>query len=135
MLSRCTVSNLLGGCHTDKYMDEKNTNINPTKASSSTSTISSRIEYELELLKRHVEMLKVIIENQPIGIIKLSYLSKFPQHKVRYSLRILEQEGLIEPSPDGAVTTKKCKSFLPKLHDLLTDMEKTIQGLRKSIKA
>src|SRR5216117_4552215 len=39
-------------------------------------------------------MHKAIMENQPIGIIRLSELLNFPQHKVRYSLRILEQEGL-----------------------------------------
>src|SRR6266566_2866305 len=57
-------------------------------------------------------MLKAIMENQPIGIIRLSELLNFPQHKVRYSLRILEQEGLIKPSPEGAVTTDRLEEFL-----------------------
>src|SRR5207237_1039593 len=47
-------------------------------------------------------MLKAIMENQPIGIIRLSELLNFPQHKVRYSLRLLEQAGLITSSPEGA---------------------------------
>ena len=98
------------------------------------STLTGRIEYELDLLHRHVEMLKIIMKNEPIGIIKLSNLSKFPQHKVRYSLRILEQEGLIQPSPDGAVITKKCKEFMQKLFKLLSQMEKTIKELKNSVK-
>ena len=65
------------------------------------------IETELEILKRHIHMLKVLQDNQPMGIIKLSELTKDPQHMVRYSLRILEQDGLIEPSAHGAVTTDK----------------------------
>lgn len=102
--------------------------------SSSSSTLTGRLDYELELLQRHVEMLKIIMENEPIGIIKLSNLSHFPQHKVRYSLRILEHDGLIQPSPDGAVITKKCKDFLPKLSGILAGMEKTIKEIKKSVK-
>jgi predicted transcriptional regulator len=104
------------------------------KPNPSSSTLTSRIEYELELLQRHVEMLKIIIKNEPIGIIKLSNLSNFPQHKVRYSLRILEQEGLIQPSPDGALTTDKCKKFIPTLFKIFNDMEKTLQNLKKTVK-
>jgi len=38
-------------------------------------------------------MLKIIMDDGPLGIIKLSELTDFPQHKVRYSLRVLEEEG------------------------------------------
>ena len=78
-------------------------------------------------------MLQAIMENQPIGIIRLSDLMKFPQHKVRYSLRILEQEGLIKPSPEGAVTTDKLPEFLDYLKGILDGMLTTVQLLRKSI--
>ena len=105
-----------------------------SSSNSSSSTLTGRLEYEIDLLHRHVEMLNVIINNEPIGIIKLSNLSNFPQHKVRYSLRILEQEGLIQPSPDGAITTKKWKAFIPKLYKILSNMEKTILNLKKSVK-
>ncbi len=97
-------------------------------------TLTGRIEYEIELLHRHVGMLKIIVENEPIGIIKLSNLSNFPQHKVRYSLRILEHEGLITPSPDGAMTTEKCKKFMPRLYDIMASLEKRLKELRSSIK-
>jgi predicted transcriptional regulator len=78
------------------------------------SALTSKIESEVKLLQRHVAMLKAIMENQPIGIIRLSELLNFPQHKVRYSLRILEQEGLIKPSPEGAVTTDKLEEVDPR---------------------
>ena len=95
---------------------------------------TGRIEYELELLQRHVLILNIIIKNEPIGIIRLSNLSGFPQHKVRYSLRILEQEGLIKPSTEGAVTTEKFKVFIPKLNNILTNLKKTIQDIKNSVK-
>jgi predicted transcriptional regulator len=64
------------------------------------SVLTSKIETEIELLQRHVAMLKAIMDNEPIGIIRLSEMLEHPQHKVRYSLRILEQEGLPRP-PEG----------------------------------
>jgi len=97
------------------------------------SALTSKIETEIDLLQRHVAMLKAIMDNEPIGIIRLSEMLKYPQHKVRYSLRILEQEGLIEPSPDGAVTTEKIQDFLDHLKEILETMSATVNELRDSI--
>ncbi|MBI4393950.1 MAG: hypothetical protein HY556_09175 [Euryarchaeota archaeon] len=97
------------------------------------STITGKIEQEIELLQRHVMMLKAVMDNQPVGIIKLAEITGFPQHKVRYSLRILESEGLIEPSPQGAVTTAKVYDFLANLKDLLNSMANTVADLRKTL--
>jgi predicted transcriptional regulator len=81
--------------------------------------LTSVIETELDILKRHIKVLKTLQEHQPMGIIKLSELTEYPQHMVRYSLRILEQDNLIEPSSQGAVTTG--------------DISKTIQLLKKTL--
>ncbi|HEY7587638.1 MAG TPA: hypothetical protein VIB49_02705 [Thermoplasmata archaeon] len=97
------------------------------------SALTSKIEAEIKLLQRHVAMLKAIMENQPIGIIRLSELLSFPQHKVRYSLRILEQEGLIKPSPEGAVTTDKLEEFLDYLKGVLDSMSTTVVELRRAL--
>lgn len=97
------------------------------------SVLASKVESEVKLLQRHVMMLKAIVENQPIGIIRLSEKLDYPQHKVRYSLRILEQEGLIKPSPEGAVTTDKLNGFLDYLKEMLDETADTVQSLRKSI--
>src|SRR3989442_12249727 len=80
-------------------------------------------------------MLKAIMENQPIGIIRLSELLNFPQHKVRYSLRILEQEGLIKPSPEGAVTTDRHKEVHDYLKSDLDMMSGTFQQYRNYLRA
>ena len=97
------------------------------------SVLASKVEQEVKLLQRHVTMLKAIVEHQPIGIIRLSEMMNYPQHKVRYSLRILEQEGLIKPSPEGAVTTDKLDTFLEYLKTLLDEVADTVQDLRKAI--
>jgi len=97
------------------------------------SVLTSKIEGEMELLCRHVQMLKAIMDHEPIGIIRLSELLDIPQHKVRYSLRILEQEGLIQPSPDGAIITDKVQPFLDHLKEILDNLRMTVTELKESL--
>jgi len=94
--------------------------------------LTNVIETELDILRRHIQVLKVLKENEPAGIIKLSELTKHPQHMVRYSLRILEQEGLIEPSPQGAVTTENVAKTIPLLRTKLKEMNGTISEIIKA---
>ncbi len=97
------------------------------------SVLTSKLESEIDLLERHVTMLKVIKEHEPIGIISLSQLTKIEQHKVRYSLRILEHEGLIAPSPKGAVTTEKAKVFFGELKQILDMMDQKVKSIRENL--
>ena len=94
------------------------------------NNLTEKIEGEIDLLKRHVEMLIAIKKSEPIGIIRLSELMKCPQHKVRYSLRILEQEGLIEPTPDGARIAENVETFLNDLDKTLDIMEESANDIR-----
>ncbi len=75
----------------------------------------------------------MVRESQPIGIIRLSEKLGYPQHKVRYTLRVLEQEGLIEPTPEGAVTTEEAEPFLGKLRSLLDEMGDMVGSLKNSL--
>lgn len=93
--------------------------------------LTSVIETELDILKRHVHVLKTLQEHQPMGIIKLSEITNYPQHMVRYSLRILEQDGLIEPSPQGAVTTDQVEKTLTLLKNTLNNISDTACELKK----
>ncbi len=68
--------------------------------------LTGRVQHELELLKRHVTVLRKVMDSGPIGIMKLSLETGIPDHLVRYSLRVLEQQGLIAPSTQGAVATE-----------------------------
>ena len=91
------------------------------------------IETELDILKRHIHVLKVLQDQQPMGIIKLSELTKYPQHMVRYSLRILEQDGLIEPSPHGAVTTDKVSKTMGTLKKTLKKISDTSEEIIRTL--
>ncbi len=96
-------------------------------------SLTGRFREEQELLRRHIRILKVVMENEPVGIIKLAELTDYPQHKVRYSLRVLEQEDLINPTPMGAKTTERVEQFLPELAELVDSMQKTVEELRASL--
>ncbi len=71
------------------------------------------------MLERHLQVLKMVIENEPIGIVKMSNETGYPHHKVRYSLRVLEEENLIEPSSQGAITTERTQEFVDELDEKL----------------
>ncbi len=97
------------------------------------NTLTDRMRRDLDLLHRHVGLLKTVEEHQPIGIIRLSQLSGHPQHRVRYTLRVLEQEGLVRPSRGGAVTTEKAKRFYGRLRVFLEEMKKAVETLKNSL--
>ncbi len=97
------------------------------------NALTDRIRKDLDLLRRHVTLLKAVEEHQPIGIVRLAKLAGHPQHQVRYTLRILEEEALVRPSQKGAVTTAGAKQFPEKLRVLLEEMKRTVESLRNSL--
>jgi predicted transcriptional regulator len=81
-----------------------------------------RLEKEVDMLERHLQVLKMVIESEPIGIVKMSNETGYPHHKVRYSLRVLEEENLIEPSSQGAITTERTAEFVDELDEKLDEI-------------
>jgi len=89
-----------------------------------------RIEEELDLLARNVDILEKLAKSPPIGIIRLSEALRLPIHKTRYSLHLLEREGVIQPSADGAVVTDKAKEYWANLNQSLDRISEVIQHLK-----
>ena len=98
------------------------------------SSITNVAEKELELLTRHVDVLKTVQEHGPVGIIRLSQMTGQPQHMIRYSLRTLEKDGIITPSPQGAVVTDRVHETLGTLESTLDEFTTTVQDLKKKLK-
>jgi predicted transcriptional regulator len=95
------------------------------------SILMKKLGREMRLLRRHIDMLKAIRAEEPIGIIRLSEKMRQPQHKIRYSLRILEKDGLIRPSPEGAMTTRKVDIFIDELDGMLKQVTKELKGISR----
>ncbi|MGM0405213.1 MAG: FaeA/PapI family transcriptional regulator [Thermoplasmatota archaeon] len=93
------------------------------------SPLTENLNKEIDLLKRTIKIYCYIEKEQPIGISKLSEKLSLPEHKVRYSLRMLEKEKMIEPSPVGATLTEKHPIFKEDLKDLLKEIINTTDSL------
>lgn len=90
-----------------------------------------RVRLEIELLERHILVMKAVVENQPIGIMKLAELLNLPFHRIRYSLRVLEHMGYIRASQAGAVATYKTEEFLATLGVELDQLIELLEAIRE----
>ena len=88
----------------------------------------SKSKGEVELLERHLSVMRVGARSGPIGIMKLAEELGQPQHRIRYSLRVLEQMQYIKATPAGAVAT-------PKAHEMLTHFDEELDGLIQQLAA
>jgi predicted transcriptional regulator len=93
-----------------------------------------RLEKEVDMLERHLQVLKMVLESEPIGIVKMSNETGYPHHKVRYSLRVLEEENLIEPSSQGAITTERTEEFVAELDDKIDEISAKLEEMKISEK-
>jgi len=97
------------------------------------SKLTSGAYKEIELIERHIKMLMITKENQPVGIIRLSEILELPRHKVRYSLRMLERDGVIVATPDGAVVSDKYEIFMNEMSQYLNELKERIEEVRAQI--
>ena len=93
-----------------------------------------KLKDEIERTSRHIEVAKAVVRHQPIGIIKLSELLDLPFHRIRYSLRILEQMGYIRASPTGAVSTPLAEKMLETLDTDINDIIRLLETMRREKK-
>jgi len=91
------------------------------------------VKNNLDLLNRHITVLKALQKKQPLGISELSEIAGYPQHNIRYSLLILEQEGLIEPSIQGAVTTENIDGIIIRLKNSIRELSTGYSNLLKKL--
>jgi predicted transcriptional regulator len=88
-----------------------------------------RVEKKIEMLERHLDVLGMVIANEPIGIVRTANELGHPHHKIRYSFRILEEEGLIESSPQGAITTERTNETVGDFNERLAEIRGTLEEL------
>ncbi|WP_266080013.1 hypothetical protein [Haladaptatus caseinilyticus] len=81
-----------------------------------------KVEEEVEILNRHLMILQQVSDSEPIGIVKMSDELGHAHHEIRYSLRLLEGESLINPTQEGAITTDETDPFIETLDDQIDDV-------------
>lgn len=92
--------------------------------------VGSLIE-DVELLERHISILKTVKGNQPVGLIRLSEMTGIPKHRVRYSLKLLEQQGIIVATSEGATVSDRYDSFMNEISSYIDELATRIGKLRE----
>ncbi len=88
-----------------------------------------KLDGEIELLERHLSVMRVVAKQGPIGIMKLTEELGQSQHRIRYSLRVLEQMQYIKATPAGAVPTEKSVEMLAHFDQDLDILIVKLRGL------
>lgn len=96
-------------------------------------SLTDELELEMKVIERTIKILEVIKKEQPIGISKLSRKMDIEEHKIRYSLRLLQEDKIIEPTSHGASLTEKHEKFEKDLIKDLKKMKQTIEGLIETL--
>jgi predicted transcriptional regulator len=89
-----------------------------------------RLQNQVEKEERDLTILRAVIEEGPIGIVKLSERTGLPEHKVRYSLRMLENDEFIQPTPDGAIPAEDIEERVERINSGLTELIGRLEKLR-----
>jgi predicted transcriptional regulator len=88
-----------------------------------------RLQNQVEKEERDMKILRAVIESGPIGIVKLSDRTGLPEHKVRYSLRMLENDGFVEPTPDGATAGEDIEAKVEAVNEGLARLIERLEAL------
>jgi predicted transcriptional regulator len=89
-----------------------------------------RLLNQVEKEQRDQRILRTVLAQGPIGINRLAEETGVPEHKVRYSLRMLENDGLIEPTPDGAVPAEDIADRIGATNDGIDDIVDRLEDLK-----
>ncbi|MHB9288718.1 winged helix-turn-helix transcriptional regulator [Halobacteriales archaeon Cl-PHB] len=92
-----------------------------------------RLENQVDKEQRDVEILRAVLANAPMGIVKLAEETGQPEHKVRYSLRMLENDGLVEPTPEGAVPAEDIADQVESINSGLDDLIGRLEELKSLV--
>ncbi|MBX0348954.1 MULTISPECIES: winged helix-turn-helix transcriptional regulator [Haloarcula] len=88
-----------------------------------------RLANQVEKESRDLAILEVVIEQGPIGIVRLSEETDIPEHKVRYSLRMLEDDELIDPTPQGAIPADDIDQRVAAINEGIDDLVDRLEEL------
>jgi len=92
-----------------------------------------RLENQVEKERRDVQILRAVIEHGPIGIVRLSDVTDLPEHKVRYSLRMLEEDELVEPTPNGAIPADDIEAQIDDINEGVDHLTNRLVELKEII--
>lgn len=90
-----------------------------------------RLARQLGKEERDLRVLAAVIEHQPIGITRVAAETGIDEHKARYSLRMLEDDGLVEPTPNGAIPADGVEARVGEINEGLDHLIERIESLKR----
>ena len=94
-----------------------------------------RLRDQVEKESRDLSILGAVIDDGPIGIVRLAEETGIPEHKVRYSLRMLEDDGLVQPTPQGALPADDIAERVAEINTGLDRLIERLEELEAAIPA
>jgi predicted transcriptional regulator len=88
-----------------------------------------RLADQLDKESRDLRVLAAVIKHHPIGIVRLSEETGVPEHKVRYSLRMLENDELVEATQQGAIPGDDIAERVAELNAGLESLAERLEAL------
>ena len=89
-----------------------------------------RLADQVENERRDRRILEAVIAHGPIGIVTLSEETDVPKHKVRYSLRMLENDELVQPTPQGAIPADDIADRVAAINEGLDHLRERTESLK-----
>ena len=91
-----------------------------------------RLGKDVDMISRHFDVLELVLENEPIGIVKISNETGHEHYEVRYSLRLLEEKQLIEPTNNGAIATERTDEYVADLDEKIDAVNDKLEEIQIS---
>jgi len=92
--------------------------------------MEDRLTNQVGKEERDLRVLRVVIESGPIGIGTIAAETDIPEHKVRYSLRMLEDDALVDPTPNGAVPAEDIDERVAAINAGIDDLTERLDDLK-----
>jgi predicted transcriptional regulator len=92
-----------------------------------------RLARQLQKEERDLLVLEAVLQHHPIGIERIAEVTGIDEHKTRYSLRMLEDDGLVEPTPNGAVPAADIASHIEEIHQGLDGLIERVEELKRIV--
>lgn len=90
-----------------------------------------RLARQLGKEERDLLVLETVLCHHPIGIDRIAEVIEIDEHKTRYSLRMLEDDGLVEPTPEGAVPATDIADRIDEINDGLDGLIDRVDDLKR----
>jgi len=81
--------------------------------------------------ERDLLVLGAVLSSHPIGSDRIAEKTGIDEHKTRYSLRMLEDDGLVDPTPDGAVPSDGVEVRIREINAGLDDLADRVEELKR----